>query len=63
MGLYALANAGMTPFGSLLVGTIAENLGVRAACAVGGGAGLVAVAALVLIGRRAGLAWSHGRDL
>jgi MFS family permease len=63
MGLYALANAGMTPFGSLLVGTIAEQLGVRAACAVGGGTGLVAVAALVLIGRRAGLAWSHGRDL
>src|SRR4029077_8031944 len=58
MGLYALANAGMTPFGSLLVGTIAEPLGVRAACALGGGAGLVAVAALVLIGRRAGLALS-----
>jgi hypothetical protein len=63
MGLYALANAGMTPFGSLLVGTIAEQLGVRAACAVGGGTGLLAVAALVLIGRRAGLAWSHGQDL
>jgi len=63
MGLYALANAGMTPFGSLLVGAIAEHLGVRAACALGGGTGLVAVAALVLIGRRAGLAWSHGRDL
>jgi len=38
----------MTPFGSLLVGTIAEHLGVRAACALGGGAGL---------------AWSHGREL
>ncbi len=62
MGLYALANAGMTPFGSLLVGTIAEHLGVRAACALGGGAGLVAVAALVLVGRRAGLAWTHGRE-
>ena len=61
MGLYALANAGMTPFGSLLVGTIAEHLGVRAACALGGGGGLVAVAALVLVGRRTGLAWSHGR--
>ena len=47
----------------MLVGTIAEHLGVRAACALGGGAGLVAVAALVLIGRRAGLAWSYGRDL
>ena len=43
MGLYALAFAGMTPFGSLLVGTIAEHLGVRAACALGGGAGLVAL--------------------
>ena len=63
MGLYALANAGMTPFGSLLVGTIAEHLGVRAACALGGGAGLVAVAALVLVGRRTGLAWSHGREV
>ncbi len=62
MGLYALANAGMTPFGALLVGTIAEHLGVRAACALGGGAGLVTVAALVLVGRRTGLAWTHGRE-
>ncbi|HYB43273.1 MAG TPA: MFS transporter [Candidatus Methylomirabilis sp.] len=62
MGLYALAFAGMTPFGSLLVGTIAEHLGVRAACALGGGGGLAAVAALVLIGRRAGLVWTHGRE-
>jgi MFS family permease len=62
MGLYALANAGMTPFGSLLIGALAERLGVRAACALGGGSGLVAVAALVLIGRRAGVAWSRGRE-
>jgi MFS family permease len=62
MGLYALANAGMTPFGSLLVGTIAERLGVRAACALGGGTALVAVAVLVLLGRRAGLHWTPGRD-
>jgi len=55
MGLYALANAGMTPFGSLLVGTIAEHLGVRTACALGGGSGLVAIIVLVLIGRRAGV--------
>jgi MFS family permease len=61
MGLYALANAGMTPFGSLLVGTVAEHLGVRAACALGGGSGLLAVAALALIGRRAGVAWTSGR--
>lgn len=61
MGLYALANAGMTPFGSLLVGTVAEHLGVRAACALGGGSGLVAVAALVLVGRRARVGWTHAR--
>jgi MFS family permease len=52
MGLYALAFAGMTPFGSLLVGTIAEHLGVRAACALGGIAGLVAVGALALVSLR-----------
>ena len=34
--LYALAFAGMTPFGPLLVGTIPEQLGVRTACALGG---------------------------
>jgi hypothetical protein len=62
MGLYALAFAGMTPFGSLLVGTIAEHLGVRAACAVGGGAGLVALAGLVLVGRRTGVPWSFGLE-
>src|SRR5215813_1955137 len=52
MGLYALAFAGMTPFGSLLVGTIAEHLGVRAACALGGIAGLIAVGALALVALR-----------
>src|SRR4029077_17233126 len=52
MGLYALANAGMTPFGSLLVGTLAEHVGVRAACLCGGGGGLVAVALVVPGGRR-----------
>ena len=52
MGLYAMAFAGVTPFGSLLIGTIAEHLGVRAACALGGAAGLLAVSALVLVARR-----------
>ena len=33
MGLYALAFAGMTPFGALLIGFVAEHLGVRVACA------------------------------
>jgi len=63
MGLYALTFAGMTPFGSLLVGTIAEHFGVRVACAVGGASGFLAVAVLVLVAHRAGLALRHGRAL
>lgn len=51
MGLYAMAFAGMTPFGSLLIGSLAERFGVRAACALGGGTGLLAVCALVLVAR------------
>jgi MFS family permease len=62
MGLYALAFAGMSPFGSLLVGTIAEHLGVRVACALGGGSGLLAVTALVLVARRTGLARTRARE-
>jgi MFS family permease len=62
MGLYALANAGMTPFGSVLMGFIAERLGVRAACALGGGSGLAAVIVLVLIARRTDLAWTLRRE-
>jgi MFS family permease len=54
MGLYAMAFAGMTPFGSLLIGTLAEHLGVGAACALGGATGLLAVGTLVLVARRAG---------
>src|SRR5262249_61394611 len=49
MGLYAMAFAGVTPFGSLLVGTLAEHLGVRAACAIGGRAGALVVGALALV--------------
>jgi MFS family permease len=49
MGLYALAFAGMTPFGSLLIGTIAEHAGVRVACAISGVSGLLAIAVLVLV--------------
>jgi MFS family permease len=51
MGLYALAFAGMTPLGSLLMGAVAERMGVRAACLVGGGLGLLAVGSLVAHGR------------
>jgi len=61
MGLYTVTFAGMTPFGSLLVGFIAEHQGVRAACAAGGAIGLLGVAVLVLIAHRAGIAWTHGR--
>jgi MFS family permease len=57
MGLYALAFAGMTPFGSLLIGTIAEHFGVRVACAVSGGCGLLAIAALALVTTR--LRWQN----
>jgi hypothetical protein len=35
---------------------------VRAACLLGGGGGLLAVAALVLIGRRAGIVWTLPRE-
>jgi MFS family permease len=61
MGLYTVTFAGMTPFGSLLVGFIAEHQGVRTACAAGGAIGLLGVAVLVLIAHRAGIAWTHGR--
>ena len=62
MGLYALANAGMSPFGALLIGTLAERLGVRAACALGGGGALLALTVLVLIGRRRRLVWTSARE-
>jgi MFS family permease len=53
MGLYALAFAGMSPFGALLVGTIAEHAGVRVACAVSGTSGLAAIVALLILIARA----------
>jgi predicted MFS family arabinose efflux permease len=56
MGLYALVFAGMTPVGSLLMGTIAERWGVARACAVGGTMGLLLVSGLTLAWRR------HQRD-
>jgi MFS family permease len=61
MGLYALTFAGMTPFGSLLVGVVAEHFGVRMACALGGVGGLAGIAILVMLGRRAGLRFAPGR--
>jgi len=61
MGLYTVTFAGMTPFGSLLIGWVAEPQGIRMACAAGGGIGLLGVAVLVLIGYRGGIAWTHRR--
>jgi MFS family permease len=54
MSLYALVFAGASPFGALLVGYLAEKLGVRAACAIGGGTGLLLVALLALVWQRMG---------
>jgi MFS family permease len=59
MGLYTVTFAGMTPFGSLLIGLLAERRGVRAACMAGGALGLLGVAVLVLVGRRVGVVWTH----
>jgi MFS family permease len=61
MGLYTVTFAGMTPFGSLLVGIVAERFGVRAACAAGGISGLLGVVALVAIAHRAGIVWRPAR--
>src|SRR5437899_5993286 len=38
-------------------------LGVRVACAVGGAVGLLGVIVLVLVARRAGIAWTHARGV
>jgi MFS family permease len=61
MGLYTVTFAGMTPFGSLLVGMVAEHQGVQAACAAGGAIGLLGVAVLVAIAHRAGIVWRPAR--
>ncbi len=52
MSLYVLVFVGSSPFGSLLVGFIAETLGVPAACAIGGGCGLLLVLLLAFRWRR-----------
>lgn len=46
MSLYAFVFAGVTPIGSLLVGSMAEVFGVSAAFAAGGGLGLACILAL-----------------
>ena len=54
MSLHTLVFAGVTPFGSLLVGSLAEGLGIRISLAVSSGCGIVAVLAL--------LVWWNHRD-
>ena len=51
MSLYAVVFAGVTPFGALAIGWVAEALGTPTACALGGAGGLVSVAALTVLWR------------
>jgi len=51
MSLYTLVFAGVTPFGALLMGTVAERLGVAAAFAVAGGLGLLLILIVLLVWR------------
>jgi len=52
MSLYAWVFVGSTPIGALFIGAVAEKLGVRAACAAGGGCGLLLSALLAAWWRR-----------
>ena len=49
MSLYAFVWVGVTPLGSLFVGTIADWWGVAAAYALGGGVGLLCILGLILL--------------
>ena len=51
MSLYAVVFAGVTPFGALTIGWMAESFGTPAACLLGGSGGLVSVAALAVLWR------------
>ena len=51
MSFYVLVFVGVTPAGAFLMGLLAEHFGVSVACALGGAAGLVAVAAVTLVWR------------
>jgi MFS family permease len=51
MSLYAVVFAGVTPFGALAVGYVAEKFGTPAACAAGGAGGLLSVATLTVLWR------------
>lgn len=52
MSLYAFVFAGVTPIGSLFVGSMAQVFGVSAAFAAGGGLGLLCILALTFWWRR-----------
>jgi hypothetical protein len=52
MSLYAFVFVGITPLGSLVVGTIAEWFGVSAAYALAGGVTLASILGLGLLWRR-----------
>jgi MFS family permease len=54
MSLHTLVFAGVTPFGSLLVGSLAETFGIRTSVVVSSACGVVAVLALLM--------WWNGRD-
>jgi MFS family permease len=54
MSLYTFVFAGVTPFGSLLVGSVAEAFGIRTSLVVSSAAGVLAVVGLLL--------WWNGRD-
>jgi hypothetical protein len=54
MGLYAFVWVGVTPLGSLFVGTIADWFGVAAAYAMGGGVALTSIVVL-------GSLWKRGQ--
>ena len=53
MSVYAFVFVGITPFGSLFVGTAADAFGVSAAYALAGGLALAAIAVLALLARKA----------
>jgi hypothetical protein len=56
---YARAFVGASPFGSFLVGAVAERFGVPAACTVGGRCGLALVALLAIRWRRRNTSPEH----
>ena len=50
--LIAEEEAGVTPFGALAVGYVAETFGTPTACAAGGAGGVLSVAILTVLWRR-----------